>query len=98
LPATSESDEESYPAEAVEALKGTKNPWEALDEIRGFAKAGWDSIPYEWLRTYFTWWGVYTQATAKASWEDEEAKDGPRLDSWFVFESRAACCRPHKPA
>jgi sulfite reductase (ferredoxin) len=48
-------------AQRVERLKREKNPWEALDEIRGFARAGFDSIPPEWLGTYFRWWGVYTQ-------------------------------------
>ncbi len=38
-----------------------KNPWEALEEIRGFARTGFASIPPEWLGTYFRWWGVYTQ-------------------------------------
>ena len=48
-------------AQRVERLKREKNPWEALDEIRGFARSGFDSIPPEWLGTYFRWWGVYTQ-------------------------------------
>ncbi len=48
-------------AQRVERLKREKNPWEALDEIRGFARTGFDSIPPEWLGTYFRWWGVYTQ-------------------------------------
>ena len=37
------------------------NPWQALDEIRRFAREGFQSIPPEWLGTYFRWWGVYTQ-------------------------------------
>ena len=48
-------------AQRVERLKREKNPWESLDEIRGFARTGFDSIPPEWLGTYFRWWGVYTQ-------------------------------------
>jgi sulfite reductase (ferredoxin) len=47
-------------AQRAERLKREKNPWEALDEIRGFARNGFDSIPPEW-NTYFRWWGVYTQ-------------------------------------
>jgi sulfite reductase (ferredoxin) len=47
--------------ERVERLKREKNPWECLDEIRRFAREGYDSIPAEWLGTYFRWWGVYTQ-------------------------------------
>ena len=48
-------------AQRVERLKREKNPWQALDEIRGFARTGFNSIPPEWLGTYFRWWGVYTQ-------------------------------------
>jgi sulfite reductase (ferredoxin) len=48
-------------AQRVERLKREKNPWEGLDEIRRFAREGWNSIPAEWLGTYFRWWGVYTQ-------------------------------------
>ena len=48
-------------AQRVERLKREKNPWEALDEIRRFAREGFSSIPPEWLGTYFRWWGVYTQ-------------------------------------
>jgi sulfite reductase (ferredoxin) len=45
----------------VERLKREKNPWEGLDDIRRFAREGFDSITPEWLGTYFRWWGVYTQ-------------------------------------
>src|SRR2546423_15475487 len=45
----------------VERLKREKNPWEGLEEIRRFAREGFDAIPPEWLGTYFRWWGVYTQ-------------------------------------
>src|SRR4051812_4944995 len=48
-------------AQKVERLKREKNPWEHLDEIREFARRGFDSIPPEWLGTYFRFWGVYTQ-------------------------------------
>src|SRR6202521_5130060 len=48
-------------AQRVERLKRSKNPWEGLDEIRSFARDGFDSIPPEWIGTYFRWWGVYTQ-------------------------------------
>jgi sulfite reductase (ferredoxin) len=48
-------------AQRVERLKREKNPWECLDEIRQFAQRGYESIPAEWLGTYFRWWGVYTQ-------------------------------------
>ena len=48
-------------AQRVERLKRAKNPWEHLDEIRAFARQGYDSIPPEWLGTYFRPWGIYTQ-------------------------------------
>ena len=48
-------------AQRAERLKREKNPWEGLDEIRRFAREGYNSIPPEWLGTYFRWWGVYTQ-------------------------------------
>jgi len=48
-------------AQRVERLKREKNAWEHLDEIREFARKGYESIPAEWLGTYFRPWGVYTQ-------------------------------------
>jgi len=48
-------------AQRIERLKREKNPWECLDEIRAFARQGHESIPPEWLGTYFRFWGVYTQ-------------------------------------
>ena len=48
-------------AQQVERLKRSKNPWEGLEEIRRFAREGFESIPPEWIGTYFRWWGVYTQ-------------------------------------
>jgi sulfite reductase (ferredoxin) len=48
-------------AQRAERLKREKNPWECLNEIREFARAGYDSITPEWLGTYFRFWGVYTQ-------------------------------------
>jgi sulfite reductase (ferredoxin) len=48
-------------AQRAERLKRSKNPWEGIDEIRRFARDGFESIPPEWLGTYFRWWGVYTQ-------------------------------------
>jgi sulfite reductase (ferredoxin) len=47
-------------AQKTERLKLTKNPWEAFDEIRQFARDGRDSVPDEWA-LYFRWWGVYSQ-------------------------------------
>ena len=48
-------------AQRVERLKREKNPWDGLEEIRRFAREGRDSIPPEWIGTYFRWWGIYTQ-------------------------------------
>ena len=47
-------------AQKAERLKREKNPWDALDEIRAFARDGRASIPETW-NTYFKWWGIYTQ-------------------------------------
>jgi len=48
-------------AQRAERLKKAKNPWEGLEEIRRFAREGFESIPPEWIGTYLRWWGVYTQ-------------------------------------
>jgi sulfite reductase (ferredoxin) len=48
-------------AQKAERLKRAMNPWDGLAEIRRFAREGFDSIPPEWIGTYFRWWGVYTQ-------------------------------------
>ncbi|HEY6448335.1 MAG TPA: nitrite/sulfite reductase [Acidobacteriaceae bacterium] len=47
-------------AQKAERLKRDKNPWDAIEEIRAFARDGRNSIPEEW-NTYFRWWGIYTQ-------------------------------------
>jgi sulfite reductase (ferredoxin) len=48
-------------AQRIERLKRSKNAWQALDEIRAFAKNGYETIPAEWFSTYFRTWGVYSQ-------------------------------------
>ncbi|MGA7624106.1 MAG: nitrite/sulfite reductase [Candidatus Acidiferrales bacterium] len=48
-------------AQRIERLKRAKNAWDAIDEIRGFSRQGYCSIPPEWLGTYFRSWGIYTQ-------------------------------------
>jgi sulfite reductase (ferredoxin) len=53
--------EKETKAQRVERLKREKNAWDHIDEIREFARTGFDSIPTEWLGTYFRTWGVYTQ-------------------------------------
>jgi sulfite reductase (ferredoxin) len=48
-------------AQRSERLKRAKNPWEAFDEVRTFAREGRSSVIPEWANFYFKWWGVYTQ-------------------------------------
>ncbi|HEX4165692.1 MAG TPA: nitrite/sulfite reductase [Bryobacteraceae bacterium] len=48
-------------AQKSERLKLEKNPWEALEEIRNFARTGRASVLPEWASFYFKWWGIYTQ-------------------------------------
>src|ERR1700712_759336 len=48
-------------AQRAERLKMEKNPWNAWDEVREFAKQGRDTVLPEWTGLYFKWWGVYTQ-------------------------------------
>ncbi len=47
-------------AQKAERLKREKNPWQAIEEIRAFARSGRASIPEDW-NLYFRWWGIYTQ-------------------------------------
>jgi sulfite reductase (ferredoxin) len=48
-------------AQKAERLKLEKNPWEAWDEVRQFAREGRGAVLPEWAEFYFKWWGVYTQ-------------------------------------
>jgi len=48
-------------AQRYERLKREKNPWEAFDEVRAFARAGRASVVPDWASAYFKWWGIYTQ-------------------------------------
>jgi sulfite reductase (ferredoxin) len=48
-------------AQRMERLKREKNPWDAFDEVRAFAREGRSSVVPEWASAYFKWWGVYTQ-------------------------------------
>ena len=48
-------------AQKSERLKREKNPWEAIEEIRTFAREGRTSVIPEWAEFYFKWWGIYTQ-------------------------------------
>jgi sulfite reductase (ferredoxin) len=53
--------EKETKAQRAERLKREKNPWEAFDEVRAFAREGRASVVPEWASTYFKWWGIYTQ-------------------------------------
>ena len=53
--------EKETKTQKAERLKREKNPWEAFDEVRAFARAGHSSVVPEWASTYFKWWGIYTQ-------------------------------------
>jgi sulfite reductase (ferredoxin) len=48
-------------AQKAERLKLAKNPWEAWEEVRQFAKEGREAVLPEWAGMYFKWWGIYTQ-------------------------------------
>ncbi len=48
-------------AQKAERLKLAKNPWEAWDEVRKYAREGRAAVLPEWAEFYFKWWGVYTQ-------------------------------------
>jgi sulfite reductase (ferredoxin) len=48
-------------AQRAERLKRQKNPWQAFDEVRAFAREGRASVVPEWANMYFKWWGIYTQ-------------------------------------
>jgi sulfite reductase (ferredoxin) len=48
-------------AQKSERLKLQKNPWEAWEEVRRYAREGRTSLPAEWAEFYMKWWGVYTQ-------------------------------------
>jgi len=48
-------------AQRAERMKLEKNPWNAWEEVRQFAREGRASVLPEWAGMYFKWWGVYTQ-------------------------------------
>ncbi len=48
-------------AQKAERLKLEKNPWEAWEEVRQFAREGREAVLPEWANMYFKWWGIYTQ-------------------------------------
>jgi sulfite reductase (ferredoxin) len=48
-------------AQRSERLKIAKNPWDAWEEVRQFAREGRSAVAKEWSSLYFKWWGIYTQ-------------------------------------
>jgi len=74
-------------AQRVERLKREKLAWDHLDEIREFARNGRDSVPPEWLGTYFRSWGIIRRATAWELLAEKTAKEKPRNFSWYVSAS-----------
>jgi sulfite reductase (ferredoxin) len=70
-------------AQKMERLKREKNPWEAFDEVRAFAREGRTSVVPEWASAYFKWWGIYTQGDGVGA---VGGKGGEGLASdWFMM-------------
>jgi sulfite reductase (ferredoxin) len=70
-------------AQRMERLKIEKNPWEAFDEVRAFAREGRSSVVPEWASAYFKWWGVYTQGDGVGA---TGGKGGEGLTTeWFMM-------------
>jgi len=70
-------------AQRMERLKREKNPWEAFDEVRQFAREGRSSVVPEWASAYFKWWGVYTQGDGVGA---TGGKGGEGLATdWFMM-------------
>jgi sulfite reductase (ferredoxin) len=79
----SEIPQKETKAQRMERLKREKNPWEAFDEVRAFARAGRSSVVPEWASAYFKWWGVYTQGDGVGV---TGGKGGEGLTSdWFMM-------------
>lgn len=70
-------------AQRAERLKREKNPWDAFDEVREFARLGRSSVAPEWLSSYFRWWGIYTQGDGAGA---VGGKDGEgRMSDYFML-------------
>src|SRR5580692_3803214 len=69
-------------AQRAERLKLAKNPWEAFDEVREFARAGRSSVVPEWASLYFKWWASYTQGDGVGA---TGGKGGERLTSDYFM-------------
>jgi sulfite reductase (ferredoxin) len=73
-------------AQRIERLKRGKNPWEALEEIREFARKGRSSVLPEWTSVYFRWWGIYTQGDGVGAVGGQDG-EGKATD-YFMFRIR----------
>ena len=70
-------------AQRMERLKREKNPWEAFDEVRTFAREGRSSVVPDWASAYFKWWGIYTQGDGVGA---TGCKGGEGLTTeWFMM-------------
>jgi sulfite reductase (ferredoxin) len=70
-------------AQRYERLKHEKNPWEAFNEVREYARNGRASVIPEWASVYFKWWGVYTQGDGVGA---VGGKGGEGLSTeWFMM-------------
>ena len=70
-------------AQRMERLKREKNPWQAWDEVRAFAREGRASVLPEWASAYFKWWGIYTQGDGVGA---TGGKGGEGVTSeWFMM-------------
>ncbi|MFZ0339094.1 MAG: nitrite/sulfite reductase, partial [Terracidiphilus sp.] len=79
----SEIPQKETKAQRMERLKREKNPWEAFDEVRTFAREGRSSVVPEWASAYFKWWGVYTQGDGVGA---TGGKGGEGLTTeWFMM-------------
>ena len=79
----SEIPQKETKAQRMERLKREKNPWEAFDEVRQFAREGRSSVVPEWASAYFKWWGLYTQGDGVGA---TGGKGGEGLASeWFMM-------------
>src|SRR5580658_2107949 len=83
--AMSEIPQKETKAQRMERLKREKNPWEAFDEVRTFAREGRSSVVPEWASAYFKWWGVYTQGDGVGA---TGGKGGEGLTTeWFMMRN-----------
>ncbi len=73
-------------AQRTERLKRAKNPWEALEEIREFARKGRSSVLPEWTSLYFRWWGIYTQGDGAGAVGGSGGEG--KSDDYFMFRIR----------